>query len=279
MNVFSFTEKMERGQYPINIPTSLALESLMNIHPETTHPSPPFQNYDYYWLNARTLYRNIISSFSSDVNFLLKPAIIAELMFDEYETIKRIIQEHSRITPTLYLSNYRKIESRYKKHTVFKTDTTPKQMEERLRMTRSIGQFLNDVGEDYVLQFDHDLEPHNSHGRFIIQTHIAVDLLSKNNFDDLDLLESHTGAIKNPSLWYTKFNNGKELSMIPFNHYFLRIFGDKEFFSPKDMKLRKDIIDLANQYHWNGLTTDARIRMNLDQLKNPFFRDVVKDMM
>jgi hypothetical protein len=67
--------------------------------------------------------------------------------------------------------------------------------------------------------------------------------------------------------------------MIPFTQYFLRIFGDKEFFSPMDSKLRKDIVELATKYGWSALTTDARIRMNLDQLKNPFFRDTVKDMM
>ena len=279
MNVFRFTEKMERGQYPVNIATSLALESLMDIHPEVRHAVPPFQNYDEYWLNTRTLYRNVVGAFNADINILLMPEAIAELMQDEWEVIKKIIHEKTRMQPVLYLCNYKQLYTRYKQHTVFRSDTTPKQNAERRRMTQAIEQFLKDVGEDYVKMFDTDIKPENKQGRFIMQSHIAVDLLSKKHFDDLDLLESHTGAIKNQSLWYTKFANGKELSMIPFNHYFLRIFGDKEFFGPKDGALRKDIVEIATKYKWGPLTTDARVRMGLESLKNPYFRAVVKDMM
>lgn len=279
MNTFKFTERMERGQYPVNIPTSLALESLMGIHPEVKHPIPPYQNYDHYWLSARTLYRNIVSSFPSDMQLQLVPGIIAELMVDEWETIKDVVSGSTRLDPTLYLCNYKALETRYKRHTVFKGDTTPKQVEERKRMKKAIQIFVEDVGEGYLKIFDTDIKPDSSSGRFIIQTHIAVDLLSKRHFDDLDLLESHTGAIKNQSLWYTKYNNGKDLSMLPFTQYFLRIFGDKEFFSPKDAALRKAIVELAQKYKWGPLTTDARIRQGLDQLSNPYFREVVKDMM
>lgn len=279
MNVFSFTEKMERGQYPINIPTSLALESLMGIHPERQWPKPPHLNYDEYWMNARTLYRNIVGSYTSDINILLMPGIIAELMHDEWEMIKKVITENSRLTPVLYLPNYRQIYNRYNKHSVFKSDQTQKQKDERKRMEKSISQFLHDVGEGYVKGFDTDIKPDRKDARYLIQTHIAFDLVSERYFDELDLLESHTGAIKNKSLWYTKYNNGKELSMIPFTQYFLRIFGDKEFFSPKDSALRKAIVEVAIADNWGPLTTDARVRMSLGKLQNPYFREVVKDMM
>jgi hypothetical protein len=279
MNIFSFTEKMERGQYPINIPTSLALESLMNIHPERQWPKPPHLKYDEYWLSLRTLYRNVVGSYSSDINTLLMPGAIAELMHDEWEMIKKVITENSRLNPTLYLCNYKQIYTRYKHHTVFKGDVTEKQKAERKRMESSIKQFLHDVGDDYVEMFDSDITPKQKDGHFLIQTHIAFDLISYRNFEDMDLLESHTGAIKNRSLWYTKYNNGKDLSMIPFNQYFLRIFGDKEFFSPKDAALRKAIIEIAQKDRWNSLTTDSRVRMSLDKLQNPYFREVVKDMM
>jgi hypothetical protein len=279
MNAFSFTERMERGQFPINIPTSLAIESLLGIHPERKWPSPPHQNYTEYWLNARTLYRNIVSSFPSDVNVLLTAGIIAELMHDEWEAIKKTIGDNTRMKSVLYLCNYKKVYSRYKQHTVFKSDTTQKQVDERKRMERAIQQFVEDVGEEYLMMFDTDITPEHKDGRFIIQTHIAFDLISKKNFDELDLLESHTGAIKNQSLWYTKYNNGKDLSMLPFTQYFLRIFGDKEFFSPKDSALRKAIVEVAQRFNWGPLTTDTRVRMGIEQIQNPYFREVVKDMM
>jgi hypothetical protein len=199
-------------------------------------------------------------------------------MADEWVAIKRVL-EQTKLKPTLYLCNYKSIYSRYKRQTVFRSDTTLNQKDERKRMEKSIQQFLDDVGEGYLLDFDTDLKPEDKAAKVIIQTHIAVDLISWKNFEELDLLESHTGAIKNRSLWYTKYNNGKELSMIPFTQYFLRIFGDKEFFSPKDSALRKAILEIAVKYNWSPLTTDSRIRFTLDQLKNPFFREVVKDMM
>lgn len=279
MNLFTITDAMERGQFPVNIPTSLALESLLNVHPELKHKSPPHLNYDEYWLNARTLYRNITTSFTSDMNVFLRPAVIAELMQDEWNSITTLLQGKTKLNPVLYLCNYQKVQNRYRQHTVFKGDITPKQMDERKRMEESIKLFLKEVGKDYLLMFDTDLIPEAKNLKVIIQTHIAIDLLNEKNFEQLDLLESHTGAIKNRSLWYTKYNNGKELSMIPFTQYFLRIFGDKEFFSPKDGALRKAIVELAQKYNWGPLTTDGRIRQNLDQLQNPFFRAVIKDMM
>lgn len=279
MNIFSFSERMERGQYPVNIPTSLALESLMGIHPERKWPKPPHLNYDEYWLNARTLYRNIVSSYPADVNTILTPAVIAELMDDEWNAIKNVLSIHSRLKPTLYLCNYKAIYARYKHHSIFKSDTTERMKEERKRMEKAIDLFLDEHGREYIEMFDTDIHPHHKDGRFIMQTHIAFDLISYRHFEDLDLLESHTGAIKNRSLWYTKYNNGKDLSMLPFTQYFLRIFGDKEFFSPKDSALRKAIVEVAQKYGWGPLTNDARVRMGIDKLSNPYFREVVKDMM
>jgi hypothetical protein len=278
MNIISFTEKMERGQYPVNVPTSLALESFMGIHPDFKRDSPPSFNYDEYWLNARTLYRNIVSSYTSDISILLNPGVIAELMQDEWEAIKRVLSD-TKVQPTLFLCNYKDITSRYRHHTTFKLDSTTKQMDERKRMEKSIQQFIDDVGEGYFMPFKTDIHPQHKDGKFMIQTHIAFDLLSWKHFEELDLLESHTGAIKNRSLWYTKYNNGKELSMIPFTQYFLRIFGDKEFFTPMDSSIRKAIVELAQKYSWGPLTTDAKVRMNLDQLKDPYMKALIKDMM
>lgn len=277
MNVFTFTEAMTRGQLPLNISTSLAIESLVDVHPELKWPTPPYKNYTEYWLNLRTLFRNIRSSFTSDLNVLMTPAVMAELMLDEWRAIG-VALEDTRLRPVLYLCNYKELYRKYRNHTIFKSDRTAKQEAEREMMEKSIDQFLHDVGEGYVEIFDTQISPTNR-ADAIIQTHLVVDLLSWSKFDKLDLLESHTGAIKNRSLWYTKYNNGKDLSMIPFTQYFLRIFGDKEFFSPKDPALRKALIELGTRFNWGPLTTDAKIRMNLDMMKNPFFRDVVKDMM
>lgn len=253
----------------------------MNIHPERQWPKAPHLNYDEYWLNARTLYRNVVGCFSSDMALLLTPEIIAELMHDEWKAIQNVIHSDTKLETQLYLCNYKDIYRRWKHHTVFRSDKTSRQIDERKRMERSIQQFIEDIGEDkdFMKVFDTDITPSKKEGKYIIQTHMAIDLLSYKNFEDLDLLESHTGNIKNRSAWYTKYNNGKELSNIPFTQYFLRVFGDKEFFAPMDGDLRRAITELAGKYQWGPLTTDSRIRMNIDQLKNPYHKAVLKDMM
>lgn len=278
MSIFTFTEAMERGQFPINIPTSFALESLMNIHPELNWSKPPYLNYDEYWLNARTLYRNICSSFTSDMKRLMTPKVIVELMIDEWRAICHVLETKSKLLPVLYLCNYRAIHTRYKKQTIFKGDTTTLMRDETIRMEKTIQLFLDTIQKNTCLLFDTDITPDLT-ANCIIQTHIVLDLLSYRNFETLDLLESHTGKIKNRSLWYTKYNNGKDLSRIPFTQYFLRIFGDKEFFSPKDKALRQAIMEVAETNKWSPLTTDGKVKMDLERLKNPYFKAVIKDMM
>lgn len=249
----------------------------MGVHTEHKWPTVPHLRFDNYWLNVRTLYRNIVSSFTSDVNVFLKPGVIAELMADEWQAITRVLED-TRLKPTLYSCDYGDLYRRYKNHTNFRGDTTDRMIDERKRMEASIKQFIEDVGKDALKMFDTDIVPDNN-GRTIIQTHMAVDLLNYRNFEELELLESHTGAIKTRALWYTKYYNGKELSMIPFTQYFMRIFGDKEFFAPKDRDLRKSIVEIATKYNWNSLTTDGRVRINIEQLKNPYYVAVLKDMM
>lgn len=280
MNLFDITERMTRGQLPVNIPTSLALESLIGIHPEREWKKSPYLNFTEFWMNVRTLYRNVCSSYTADMNRILTPPTICEIMFDEWNEISRIVREQCKLQPVLYACNYKAIGHKYTKHTVFRGDKETDVMKaERKRMEKSIQLFLDKVGEDGCKLFDLNITPDDSNSKCLIVTHLAVDLLSYRNFDSMELLESHTGNIKNRSLWYTKYNNGKELTMIPFTQYFLRIFGDKEFFAPLDKALRRELVDLAVSERWNSLTLDSKVRMSLDRLKNPYFKAVVKDMM
>jgi hypothetical protein len=279
MNIMQLTEQMERGQFTMNIPTSLALESLLGVHPEREWPSPPHRNYDEVWVNLKTLVRNIITSFPSDVVQFLQPGLIAELIHDEWNAIVSTITEHTKLRPVLYLSNYADLERRYNTSSaVIRRDSTPKQKELKERIDKGIQQAMADWTPDDLRIFTTDVTG-EAHTRVIMMTHIPFDLVYHKTFGELDLLESHTGMIKNRSLWYTKFLGGKDLATIPFTIYFLRIFGDKEMFAPMDIKFRRALIELSNKYQWNALTTDARVRMCMGFLKNPFYDALLKEMM
>ncbi len=113
----------------------------------------------------------------------------------------------------------------------------------------------------------------------LILTHYAFVLLSAKAFAELVLVESHTGTLKDRTLWYTKYMNGKTLPILPFREDFLQIFGDSETFRPADAKLRKEIIELAKKYHWNATTTSDRIRYCVGTMTHHYARDIIKSIL
>ena len=112
----------------------------------------------------------------------------------------------------------------------------------------------------------------------IIMTHMAYDLLSYSNFTKLDLLESHTGVLKPKHMWYTKYQSGKELTMMPFYKPLLKIFGDSQTYKPMDIRLRRSIIELAIEKHWTPVTTIAKVKSDLMDLKQAYYQEVVRSL-
>lgn len=54
-----FTNEREKGKVPISIGTSLAFESLLNIHDELKHKISPYLETEVIWINVKTLFRNL----------------------------------------------------------------------------------------------------------------------------------------------------------------------------------------------------------------------------
>ena len=287
MDIMSILDQMERGQYSLSIGTSLAFESLANIHPELKHKSVPHKDYTDLWVNLKTLARNIVQAFPAEINHLVTPGVLCELLTDEWKYIEQWVRDNTRMRSTLYVSSYKDLERRYNtQHSLVRRDSTDKQKADRKRVFEAIQLFMAQFGqsrpeiERFMKVFDTEIEcKKEEQGKVLILTHIPFDLIRYKSFGSLDLLESHTGAIKNRSLWYTKYLNGKDLSMIPFTLYFMRVFGDKETFAPMDIKLRKEIIALAQADGWSAITTDARVRFALDKLKNPYYRTIMRELM
>jgi hypothetical protein len=113
--------------------------------------------------------------------------------------------------------------------------------------------------------------------RTLMLTHYAIDLLAP-NFKSFDLLESHTGAIKSKHLWYTKYYNGKDYPQLPFREDLLQVFGDNETFRPMAPSIRKQIIEIAKQYNWSPVSTSEKVEYGLNQIKDPYLRDVLRSL-
>lgn len=270
------------GQYPISVPTSLALESVCGIHPDIPVSSPPILKYDELWINIRTLFRNIYSAIDPNDVVSVNTHAMLETILDEMTTIENIISDNTegKTKVVFYYSNYDNIESRFHKGVV-RRDNTEKQKEYTAFHNNTIKILIDIKKKDKVHHdirlFDLALKNENKSKALII-THYAIDLLSSKEFSHLTLLESHTGAIREKALWHRKFLNGKELSQIPFNKVFIQVFGDAETFRPMAISLRKEVLEIATKYNWSSLSTRDKLIYSIDQMKNQYSRDILKSM-
>lgn len=275
-----------KGQYPVSIATSLALESLMNIHPDIQHETPPYGQMNRFWINLRTLHRNVVGACPTDVVSELDPKAVAETMKEEIEYIHQLVSEQSRqVAIQCYFCNYSDLAKRFPL-AVLRHDTTAKQKRDTASMLLAVEHLLKLV-EPYQVK-DHELvrlyeqkirSPYQGKALTVFFTHCAIDLLEARQFGECYLIESYTGAYKPRSRWYTKFLNGKDLPMIPFQPVFLQLFGDTVHFSPHDKKSRERIIEVAEKYRWSPTSTDALIRYSLEQLKDEYLKEVVLSML
>jgi hypothetical protein len=269
------------GQYPLSVATSLALEGANGVYPEREETPPPILKYDELWVNLRTLFRNFIGSLDKTTASLIGGYESAEVIAEEMEMIPTVLQESNpNCKVHFYVSNYERMEQKYPR-AVIRRDTTPKQRVFTATQDDCIRKLLeHHKGQPNLSVFDRKLKhPSSVHSKVLMITHYAYDLLSAKEFKELALLESHTGAIKPKALWYTKYNQGKELVMIPFREDLLQVFGDAETFSPMDIRLRKEILEVANKYNWSQITTLDRIRLTIESMPNKFYVDILKEIL
>jgi hypothetical protein len=265
------------GQYPLSIATSLAMESATGIHPDKPPRSPTMTGYDEFWVNLSTLFRNLYTSMDKDAQRGTASGDLYGPLIEEMAQIDQIVKDFTkaRTAVNYYVCNYKDL-TRHRTANL-RADKTLLQQE----YTAIKNQVINAIlakNPGMIFGFDNYLKPKGK-PKTVILTHVAYDLLSAKSFGELTLLESHTGTFKNKYMWYTKYHNGKELSMIPFREGFMQLFGDSELFSPMAMELRKAVIEVANKYSWSQVTTDEKIKYGIKQIQNPLARELLVEML
>lgn len=262
------------GAYPLSIATSLAIESANGVHPEIQVDRPPILSYPFLYVNIRTLIRNMVGSLDRNAVSSLVPAEITDTVAGEMEMLVSIVREVApRTQVVFYLSQYANIKDHYKFGTL-RVDTTPKQHDYTNLVNIALQDLIHTVG-DQIQMFELKLTPVHT-PRALILTHYAFDLLSYPAFSRLTLLESHTGTLKERAQWYSKYHEGRQLSMIPFRDDFIQVFGDSEIFRPADIRLRRELIDVATKYHWSAITTRDKIAYGIGQMATPEFRETMR---
>lgn len=271
--------------FPISVGTSLALESIFeasgpSIDPERIIPQKVnITDYTEFWLNISTLFRNIFGSLTREDSLRVSPGELADVLESEVEIIQFLTsQQSSNVTkPIFYVSNYQGIKETYP-HALIRTDNTENQRRYRAIHNDTIKQFLkiND-GSEAIRVFRRDIEA-TGKPKGLMMTHMAYDLLGEKSFRSLDLIESHTGILKSNALWYTKYNDGKNLPPMPFNSGLLQIFGDKETFGIPNIKLKRAIVELAKESKWTPVTSRDKIIFDLDKLKDSSLTTIALEM-
>jgi hypothetical protein len=266
------------GQYPLSVATSLAIESVNGIHPDIPVSKAPILDYNELWVNLRTLFRNFMGALDKETAIKITPPAIAEALSTEMEILESIIRDaNSKVKVVFYFSNYANLDRKYP-HALLRMDNTPKQKDYTNTLNLTMELMLKDH-RDGIKGFDLKVKPDSYQPSALMLTHYAYDLLAYPEFKKLALVESHTGKIKERAQWYTKYYNGDSLSMMPFREDLLQIFGDQIMFRPLDKRLRDDLVELATKYHWTAVTTRDKIRYGIEQLKNPYFKKILLEIL
>lgn len=282
LNGLDVLNERAMSSYPVSIGTSLALESF------ELGPNEPYDkerqipnkvnlsDYNYFYINVHTLYRNMVGA----VNSLQSDKLMIDdkyfILHQEIERIKDIVNYISKgnIKLVFYFSRYKDMDKVYP-NAILRKPTTEKQIIYNTDMIVTVEHVLKDFPEIEV--FNREFKP-NIRSKVLIMTHYPFDLLEYKNFDKFDLLESHTGVLKTPSMFYTKLLNGKDLNRIQFNNLSIQVFGDKETFSPMSIKIKKLILDLAEKYNWTQATTKDRFFYCINTIEDQEIRNLLKSL-
>lgn len=275
--------------FMLSIGTSLSFESLFPgtqpaYDPDRVIPNKvELTDYDELWINVFTLFRNIVGSVPTIKVPSLTPDDVGYVLGEEVELIQDIVKLYTgdQVKVVFYSSTYSDLKNQFK-HASVRADNTEKQRQMTDLLTGAISAFYKtqtkrETLKHFKLYLEADLESRNK--KVLLLSNYAFDLLSYNRFSKMDLLESHTGVLKEKAKWHTKYTDGKNLVRMPFNKMLLQVFGDSQTFYPMDKNLRKDVIDVAESAKWNPLTTDERVRFTISQIKNPYFVSILRDMM
>jgi hypothetical protein len=290
--------------YPLSIGTSLAMESIakgqLPAYDEgfKTPNAVNLNQYDEIWINLATLHRNIIGAVGAQHIEELSAESIAQVLGEETQAIEDIVRTNAQGKPLVFYScGYAGMAKRYPWSTL-RSDTTPRQQHASALLSKTLSTYykarrdrMQTVDDEHIevvegavqptvqlKHFTHELVPAQT-SKVLLFSHYAVDLLKAKKCHLAHLLESHTGVLKPPALWYTKLQEAKTQPRIPFNSLTLQVFGDSQTFCPQKKDVRAPLLALAEQYKWNANTTTARIKLNLDMMPDKYTADILKKML
>lgn len=248
------------GRLPISLPTATAIEMIIGLG--SNEFTSQLKNKNELWINIATLVRNLLSSLDRETQNIASDFELANTILDEMEIITTALKEYkNKITPIFYIVHYDSLKQIYN-NASFRVANTDKQkfytalLDNTLRNVKQVDTL------DQIKIFDLEIKPMVA-SNAIMLTHSPIDLTSSIHFNDLVLLESHTGKIKSKQDWYTKYSAADKSPLLPFNRNIMVFFGDAELFKPQPIKYRRLLLETVEKFKWTSVTTKERMKLTI----------------
>lgn len=282
--MFDVISSRTTSGFPLSIGTSLALESVFvpvkpTIDPDRKIPQQiNIEEYNQVWVNIGTLFRNLYNAV--DRNFLAKldSGDVADALIVEMETIADLVASSSqgKTESVFYHCSYSDLTTRFKLGTL-RLPNTEKQLLYADLYKKSLDNMLRRSQRESIRHIEtySSLFSGGRKSEALILTHFPVDLLNAKKFRSMDLLESHTGLLKKPTDWYTKYYDGRDLNMLPLNGILLTVFGDDHHFRPQSRSMKEALLTLAIERRWTCITSSAEVVNSIKTLKDHALRDAL----
>lgn len=266
-------ERVTSGDLSIGI--GLMMESVLELRNKVDDKREipqkvDLKKYNIHAFNALTMLREAVTSMASNVvkpnssealkkmnttEFIIKykRKELINIVKDDMNLIFNLYNG-SGVIPLLYFPTYTLMYTRLNKGKEIKP--TKKMDEINLYFELSKELYEKKTGLlCNTLKID---KPIKSDNKLLITTSFPIDfhLLSG------DLLETHTGKLKDKHKLNTKFKSipNVDLSNIPFNQTTHRIFGDNTLIAPLPMPLRREVIEVSLKKKWNTHTSEELIK-------------------
>ena len=263
-----YLDEYVTSSFGVNIGTGLMLESILKptddrIDDDRLVPNNvKISDYNTYYINLYSLLVNIAGSFSAtSIDELLKNDKTMINVFLERAISEMVmIQELIDIDVVYYNMLY----GPYDRKKLLKESTNKDSKTYKLKKAISNMVSLVLASKEVKVEEVDIYLPKKK--KSLISTSNTMDLLNSNKMD-LDLLEFHTGVLKQRNKFYTKVNTKVEL---PFEEVLLFAFGDK-----------KGLINPILNIKERKVLLDALVEKKLkpyNRYSRGFIMDIVKDV-
>lgn len=265
------------GEYPLSIATSLAFEGLFDKHPDKPKNEKKAGDFKQIWINIKTLYRNLYNAVEDKTEQVDNNIVTeyADILKAEMSTIDELMEKEG-YTVNYYQMNYDNLEKKYPRAFIRGDKTLKQILFTKLFNEVAKAMLVKDFHKNMFI-FKGRIIPTDKTSSIVL-THLALDLFSVTNFNELVLLESHTGKLKEKAEWYTKYYQGAELIHIPFREDLIQIFGDNESISPMPKRTRDAFNLIAVKGRWSQVTTTEKINYTISQSNDLYLKESWKDI-